>query len=95
MKKSLSLMDIIKFANEAYPDNKILEAHKQKFPNVGDGLAEFIARELRETFESGKSRQEQLEKVLRAMTTARRELEAVEQHLYNEICKFDTETETR
>jgi hypothetical protein len=100
MKRSLSLGDIIKIANEAYPDNKVLEAYEQlskgkKYPNVGDGLAEFVARELQETFESGKSRQEQLERVLRAMTTARRELEAVEQHLYNEVCKFDTETETR
>lgn len=82
--KSLTFAEIIDIANEAYPDGLIGQAYNQirhrnkKIPNVGDGLAEFIVRELKDTFEPKASSLNQLTEAARVMKNARAELEAVE-----------------
>ena len=81
--KNLTLDEIIQIANEVYPDGLIGQAynqirHSKKRPNVGDGLAEFIVRELKETFDPKAPRLNQLTEAARVMSTARSELETVE-----------------
>jgi len=57
-------------------------------PGVGDGLAEFIARELRDTYDPKAPSLEQLEEAARVMHNARRELVDVAEALelkYNKL----------
>jgi hypothetical protein len=71
----MKLENIINIANEAYPDGLIAQAAEEK--NVGDGLAQFIATELTETFDPDSDTAEQLIEAVRCMTTAQKELMTV------------------
>lgn len=72
---SLSVKDIIQIADEVYPDGLVGQAAARR--NVGDGLAKFVATELKETFESHHSDKEKLETAHQAMRNAINELVAV------------------
>jgi hypothetical protein len=77
----LSLVALLNLANEAYPDAELAGYFD---PNTGepaegdgDGLAQFIVRELRDTFDRGATRDAQLEEARRCLNNAIRELEFV------------------
>lgn len=89
----MDIRTLVKLASAAYPDDRVAyalsgEDDKHGTPKlkpareIGDGLAEFIAREIVETF-SGETVQEQLEEAARAMRSAAREIEAVAARLEN------------
>jgi hypothetical protein len=81
--KRLTLNEIIDIANTAYPDNHIRLNYNPTSPpatkNIhGDGLANFIVRELCDTHEPSASSKNQLIEAHRVMNMARRELESIE-----------------
>ena len=83
----MKLSTIINIADKAYPDGLVKQAFEEG-DHVGDGLAEFIARELRETYDEKASSLEQLEEACRVMHNARRELVDVAEALelkYNKL----------
>jgi hypothetical protein len=69
----MKLERIISIANRVYPDGLVKQAFTTKKP-VGDGLAEFIARELADTYDEKASSLEQLEEACRVMSRAYTEL---------------------
>ena len=71
----MTLKELIAIASSAYPDGLIERAAEGR--PVGDGLAEFIARELRDTFEKSKPDSGQLGEAVRALGVAIRELGGV------------------
>ena len=73
----MKLDALIKIADKNYPDGMILQAHQAKHKRIGDGLAEFIAHELAETFEPGISKRKQIDEAIRAMTRARNDVNVV------------------
>lgn len=77
MRKPYALKDIIQIADRVYPDGLVGQAAKRK--KVGDGLAEFIYRELKETFDPKASALDQVNEAKRVMETAVRETSAVAQ----------------
>ena len=82
----MTLENIIQIANETYPDGLIEQAHLQDgTPGVGDGLAEFIARELADTFDSNASELDQLMEAHKCMDVACKELLAVVSSFNNQI----------
>lgn len=64
MKSGLTLIDLLTAANRRYDDGYLSQYFDQitgrPKPGSGDGLAEFIVRELRETFEAESSRTDQI-----------------------------------
>ena len=60
LKKLISIVDM------AYPDGLVLRAFESGKP-VGDSLAEFIARELKDTFDEKVSSLEQIEEARRVL----------------------------
>lgn len=73
MAKNLTLNKIIKVADKAYgEDHLVLRASKGV--DVGDTLATFIARELKDTFDQGATATNKLEEARRAMASASRQL---------------------
>lgn len=68
--------EILAIADAAYPDG--LVGAVSEGMEVGDTLAEFIFRELQDTYDPEASDEQQLAEAVRVMTTARQELEAVE-----------------
>ncbi|CAK0779616.1 DUF1843 domain-containing protein [Azospirillaceae bacterium] len=83
-------LDLIMAASAGYPDDLVLQAFKTK-DRVGDGLAEFIANELSETFVDYLSTTEQLKSALTTLVRASEELSAVivaiEEQLKEEVEK--------
>lgn len=75
--KPLTLDDIIDIADKAYGDDLIAMYHKDIDGNHGDGLARFIAVELRETFDSSASNEDKLFGAHSAMTSSSSQLERV------------------
>jgi hypothetical protein len=80
----MKIAELIQIANEAYPDSKIEENFNPKTGRAtrdthGDGLANFIVRELCDTFTPIAPLQNQLTEAARVMSMASRELESVEQ----------------
>jgi hypothetical protein len=73
----MKLGSLIKIADTAYPDGMVLQAHQAKGKKVGDGLAEFIANELAETFEPGAKGMAQIDEAIRVMTNARDQVNLV------------------
>ena len=91
-KDSMTIEQLIAIADSAYPDNMIQQAFDAQKKNkgrkrvtIGDGLAEFIARELTETFDSTASRLAQLQEASRCMYTAQREVFSVSDRLAREL----------
>jgi hypothetical protein len=81
----MKLSTIISIANMAYPDGLVEQAFQGD--HVGDGLAEFIVRELRDTYDPKASSLDQLEEAARVMESALKELTDVKEALelaYNE-----------
>lgn len=71
----MSLDEIIAIADDHYPDGLVGRHHEGE--KVYDTLAEFIAVELKDTYDPDASSEAQLREALRAMETARDELEEV------------------
>jgi hypothetical protein len=69
----MKLSTIINIANKAYPDGLVKQAFEED-THVGDGLAEFIARELRDTYDETASSLDQLKEATRVMHSAQWEL---------------------
>jgi len=73
----MTLLDIIKVADAAYPDGLVMQAHKEGRKFQGDTLAEFIARELEDTSDRKANDTEQLYDAHRVMARATWELQQV------------------
>lgn len=74
--RRLTKFALLRIADKAYEnDGIILRAAAGK--EVGDDLARFIANELVETFDSGATRQDQLEASWAVMNRARRQMNRV------------------
>jgi hypothetical protein len=93
----MTLLKIIKIANKAYPDGLILQAYKQMeydlgmgpdTGKVGDGLAEFIVREITETYDPKAGTRAQLREAHRVIETATRELESIGRAIWEARCKL-------
>ena len=81
-KDSMTLDQVITVANEAYPDGRVSANYngilrKAYREPQGDGLANFIVRELVETFDPKASRADQFRVAARAMMSAAREVHSV------------------
>jgi hypothetical protein len=89
--KNMTLRQLIKIADAGYGDSRVLQAFKEqsyKRPDplaVGDGLAWFIAQELKETFDPKASKSAQLKEAIRVMNMARQEVGSVELEFEKEI----------
>lgn len=89
----MKLEGIITLADSAYPEGLIKRAFETKKP-VGDGLAEFIARELTDTYDTKASGKEQLDEAIRVMERACSELRAVKT-MFKSIRAITTKTRSR
>ncbi len=81
-KKDKKLRRLLHIVNEAYPDGMIetyrnLDTGEENLGASGDTLAEFIAREIVETYEPQGSWAENLERASGVMMTAYEEIGAV------------------
>jgi len=74
----VKLEKIIAIADKVYPDGLVKQAYKEqqmkKDASVGDGLAEFIARELADTYDEKASSLEQVQEAHRVMSRATTEI---------------------
>lgn len=68
----MTLEEIIKIADDHYPDGLIQQA--QLGEDVGDGLASFIAAELEETYDEEANDSEQLLRAITVLSTASHQL---------------------
>lgn len=73
----MTLKEIINVADRVYPDGLVGDYRRKPDEDHGDGLAKFIAIELKETYDEKATDTEQLVEALRAMKAASRELRAV------------------
>ncbi len=87
MKRSqrLSLVELLNMANEAYDDGYLAEYFHPDTgtPRAGSGdtLAEFIVREIRDTFDPNATRCAQLDEARRVLMNAIDDLESVIERL--------------
>ena len=83
--KRLSLVGLLNIANEAYEDGYLAEYFAPDTgasrAGSGDTLAEFIVREIRDTFDPNAIRSEQLEEARRVLMNAIDDLENVIERL--------------
>lgn len=83
--KRLTLVELLNIANEAYDDGYLAEYFDPDTgaarAGSGDTLAEFIVREIRDTFDSVATRGAQLEEARRVLLNAIDDLENVIQRL--------------
>jgi hypothetical protein len=84
----MKLKNLIKIIDKAYPDGMVGQAFGKdgtEITSPGDTLAEFIAREVTETFDPEAKTTDQLAEALRVMNSAHREVgevvDALEQAL--------------
>lgn len=73
----MKLQQLINIANDAYPDDMILQYFEKPKGNHGDTLAKFITVELEETFSEESDSDTQIAEAIRAMNTAKREIDNV------------------
>ena len=73
----MTLDELIRRVNEAYPDDLIEQYHRDPKGEHGDGLARFIAAEVRETFEPDSSDEYQLATAAQHLESAMNELAGV------------------
>lgn len=78
----MKLDELIEIANRGYPDDEIVSYHRGE-TETGDGLAKFIAVELRETFDPKTADAAQIAEAIRALSVARNEIESVIEALAN------------
>jgi hypothetical protein len=76
----MKLEKLIEIASSAYPDGLVQQAFKSK-KGVGDGLAEFIARELADTFDPKASDLDQMREAHRCMSSAMDQIASVVEKL--------------
>ena len=69
---------LISIASSAYPDGLVGEYHIDPKGDYGDGLAKFVALELKDTFDPEASDIGQLEEASKAIGRAVKELQDVE-----------------
>lgn len=81
----MKLSQLIKIASDAYPDDLIGRYHKAPKRDFGDTLAQFLARELKDTFDPDASDEEQLREGVRALTSSIRELSGVRDALLEHL----------
>lgn len=83
--KGLSLVEVLNIANEAYEDGYLAEYFDPDTgasrAGSGDTFAEFIVREVRDTFDPNAIRSEQLEEARRVLMNAIDDLESVIERL--------------
>lgn len=77
--KRLTLSELLNGANKRYDENYLSEyfdaATDEAKTGSGDSLAEFIVRELRETFDENSTRAQQLASAIRALEQANRDIQ--------------------
>jgi hypothetical protein len=76
----MKLVDLLSKANKYYPDGFLAEYYDSDGNIVdgqGDTLAEFIVKELKDTFDPDASDEDQIREAIRAMETAKRDICAV------------------
>ena len=83
----MTLQELIDIADAVYPDGMVGMYHREPRKNHGDILAKFLATELRETFDTDATDDEQLVTAERAVYAAIGELEAVREALTLEWSK--------
>ena len=65
----------MKIVDEAYGDGLVMAHHRRPGGSIGDGLARFIASEIRDTFDpEGKN---QIAEAIRKMETAREQIDGI------------------
>ena len=83
--KRLSLVELLNIANETYEDGYLAEYFDPDTgasrAGSGDTLAEFIVREIRDTFDPAATRSQQLEEARRVLMNAIDDLENVIERL--------------
>jgi hypothetical protein len=83
--KRLSLVELLNLANEAYDDGHLAEYFDPDTgtsrAGSGDILAEFIVREIRDTFDPNSPRSAQLEEARRVLMNVIDDLESVIERL--------------
>jgi len=83
--KRLSLVELPNIANEAYDDGYLAEyfdsGTEGSRAGLGDTLAEFIVREIRDTVDPNATRSQQLEEARRVLMNAIDDLENVIERL--------------
>jgi hypothetical protein len=83
--KRLSLVELLNIANEAYDDGYLAQYFDPDSgasrAGSGDTLAEFIVREIRDTFDPNATRSQQLEEARRVLMNAIDDLESVIERL--------------
>jgi hypothetical protein len=83
--KHLSLVELLNIADEAYDDGYLAEYFDPgtgaSRTGLGDTLAEFIVREIRDTFDPNATRSQQLEEARRVLMNAIDDLENVIERL--------------
>ena len=86
--------ELFKIASAAYPDGLIATEYwnfrrecPRRNPKGGDTLAQFIANEIADTYDPEALDEQQLKAVLKAISTARGDLEAVSTALTGELAK--------
>jgi len=82
-KTSLTLQQVIDVADKAYPDGLVGLYHRAPYTCHGDTLAQFIAAELTDTFNTRAGRARQLAEAAHAIANAVRELNSVIRALEN------------
>jgi hypothetical protein len=76
----MELREIVEIADEAYGDGLVLDHHdfREKYGHadaeLGDGLAEFVAVELKETYDPDATTVEQLHEASKVMLRAKYDL---------------------
>ncbi len=73
----VTLADLINLANDAYGDDLVSSYHNYPEGEHGDTLAEFIVREIKDTYEKGQSAQVILDEAARVMDKAVRDVASV------------------
>ena len=90
----MKLNELIEIVSAAYPDGLIAVEYwdfkrqcPRRNPKGGDTLALFIALEIKDTYDSDATDEQQLETALRAIERARGDLDSVSEALTKELEK--------
>lgn len=73
----MTLEAILEIAATGYPDPDIFRTAAKLNEDVGDTLALFLAREIRDTYDADASNKEQITEALRALCVAERDVKSV------------------
>ena len=96
----MKLEKIIAIADKVYPSGLVKQAFESKggcsggYSHVGDGLAEFIARELTDTYDEKATSLEQLWEANRVMARAHCEIGAVDMAFEDAVERYTAKATT-